>query len=156
MSNPMNDSPQPNCQLRVASRGEESIIAYVRHQRLEIGQALSFDEKYPGITALEAFVSAFAADIVNGMRVRARKQRLDISQMEGVVKVWLENPLAFLEVVGEQGTPAIQAIRLRLYVSTLETEDLIKVLLDQTLISSPLYLTLSKAAEVHVDFEIAI
>jgi hypothetical protein len=152
----MNESAQPNCQLRVASKEDESIIAYVRHQRLEIGQALSFDEKYPGITALEAFASAFAADIVNGMRHRARKQRLEISQVEGVVKVWLENPLSFLEVVGEEGTPAIQAIRLRLYVSTLETEGSIKALLDQTLVRSPLYLTLSKAAEVHVDFEVAI
>jgi hypothetical protein len=68
----------------------------------------------------------------------------------------LENPLSFLEVVGEEGSAAIHLLRLQLFISTLESEPVIRGLLDQTLARSPLYLTLSKAAKVQVDFQIAI
>jgi hypothetical protein len=152
----MSEAVPPTCQLRVASRKEDSIAAYVRQQRFEIGQPLTFDEQYSGITALETLAGAFAADIINGLRRRALKKRVEIRQIEGVVKVWLVNPLTFLEVVGEEGNASIESVRLQLYVSTLQPETAIRAFLDETLAHSPIYLTLFKATNVRVDFEIAI
>jgi len=156
VSKPMSEPAPLTCQLRVASTNDDSIAAYVRRHRLEIGQPLTFDEKYLGVTALETFAGAFAADIINGLRRRAKKRRLEVGEVEGVVKVWLENPLAFLEVVGETGTPSICLLRLQLYISTAEPEASVRVLLAETLARSPLYLTLSKAAKVEVNFQLAI
>src|SRR5215471_12593574 len=148
----MTDPDPPVCQLRVASARPGVMAAYVRHQQFELGLPLSFDEKYERISALEAFGGAFAADIINGLRIRAGKRRYDLSQIEGVVKVWLVNPLSFLQVIGEQGNAAIECLRLQLFVSTLESEAVVRELLKETLASSPLYLTLTKAAKVEVDF----
>ena len=146
----------PTCQLRIASTGAESVTAYARRHRWELGRPITFDEQYPSITALEAFSAAFAADIINGLRLRAKNQRVEIAQIEAVVKVWLRNPLTFLEVVGEGGDASIESLRLQLYVSTVDPEDVVRELLKKTMGCSPLYLTVSKAAQVHVDFEVAI
>jgi hypothetical protein len=152
----MSEPRPPTCQLRIATKGEDLVAGYIRRQRWEIGLPLTFDEEYSGITALDAFASAFAADIINGLRLRAKNQRVEILQVEAVVKVWLANPLTFLEVVGEQGDDSIESLRLHLYISTVEPEEVVRALLDKTLARSPLYLTLCKAARVQVDFEIAI
>lgn len=146
---------KPTCELRIASASENSAAVYIRQQRLEIGQTLSFDEKYSGITALEVFAGAFAVDIISGLLHRARKRRIQIDQIEALLKLWLRNPLTFLEVVGEDGDPSIESLLLELYVNTLEMETLVKALLDETLAHSPLFLTLRKAANVRVNFQIA-
>lgn len=151
----MSEAP-PTCQMRIASTGADLVTAYVRRQRWEIGRPITFDEQYSSITALEAFASAFAADIMNGLRLRAKNKRVEILQIEAVVKVWLRNPLAFLEVVGESGDASLDRLGLHLYVSTIEPEEALRGLLQKTLACSPLYLTLCKAAEVKVDFEVAI
>ena len=146
----------PTCQLRIASTGDELVTAYARRHRWEIGRPLTFDEQYPSITALEAFAGAFAADIINGLRLKAKAQRVEILQIEAVVKLWLRNPLRFLEVVGEGGDASIESLRLHLYISTVDPEEVMRELLNKTTGCSPLYLTLAKAAQVHIDFEIAI
>ena len=152
----MSETRVPSCQLRIATTSADLVTAYARRQSWEIGAPLTFDEQYSERTALETFASAFAADILNGFRLQAKKQRVEILQMEGLVEVWLTNPLAFLEVVGETGDASIQSLRLRLYISTLEPKDRVQMLLDKTLAHAPLYLTLCRAATVQVDFEIAI
>ncbi len=152
----MTQPAAPACQLRVASTAGDKVAAYVRGERFEIGAALTFDEKYRGVSALEALAGALAADVVNGLRLRARQRRLELGEIEGVVKLWLVNPLTFLEVLGEAGDPAIERLHLQLYLSTLEPESAIRELLDYTLTRSPLYLTLLKAAKVEVAFAIAI
>jgi hypothetical protein len=146
----------PVCQLRVVSTKPDVVAAYTRRHRFELGPPLTFDHNYEGISALEAFGAAFAADITNGLRARAKKRRRELSQVENVVKIWLVNPLSFLEVIGEQGNAAIQRLRLQIFVSTLEPETEMRRLLDETLACSPLYLTLTKAAEVQIDFQVAI
>jgi hypothetical protein len=146
----------PTCQMRIASTSADLVTTYARRQRWEIGRPITFDEQYSSITALEAFASAFAADIMNGLRLRATNKRVEILQIEAVVKVWLTNPLTFLEVVGESGDASIQRLHLQLYVSTVEPEEIVQGLLEKTLACSPLYLTLRKAAEVKIDLEIAI
>jgi hypothetical protein len=146
----------PVCQLRVASTSAGVAAAYIRRRRFEFGLPLTFDDHYEQISALEAFTGAFAAEIINGLRRRADKRRRELSQVEGVVKVWLENPLTYLEVIGEEGSPAIKRLRLQLFVNTLESEPVVRGLLDETLKRSPLYLTLLKASEVQVNFQIAI
>lgn len=150
------DRKAPACQIRFAASRKSAGTAYIRQRQLELGDPLSFDENYPGITALEAFGSAVAADIVNGLHLRAGKQRLDIQQIETVVKVWLQNPLAFIDVVGEEGDPRIESVRLDLYVNTLEPEASVRKLLDETLKHSPLHLTLQNAIAFDVNLQIVI
>lgn len=152
----MSEPTPPACQLRVHSENADKATAYARQQRLEIGRPHTFDEKYEGITALEAFAGALMADIINGLQLRARQRRIAIERIEGVVKVWLKNALTFLAVVGEEGDPSIESVTVQLYVSTLQTEMAVGALLEETLSRSPLYLTLCKAATVKVNFQVAI
>lgn len=152
----MNHPAAPACQLRVAATASDKVAAFIRGERFEIGAPLTFDDKYPGISALEALAAALAADVVNGLRLRASRRRLEVAEAEAIIKVWLVNPLSFLEVVGETGDPAIERIHLQLYLSTIEPESAIRELLKQTLARSPLYLTLSKAARLEVELAIAI
>jgi hypothetical protein len=152
----MNEPAPPTCQLRLAATSQDCVSAFIRQGQVEIGRPLTFDERYSGVTALEAFAGAFAADVINGLRLRAKNKRVEILQIEALVKVWLRNPLTFLEVVGESGDPSIQSLRLQLYVSTVESEEVVRALLDKTLERSPLFLTLCKAAEVQVNLELAI
>lgn len=152
----MSDSNPPACQLRVHSESADRATAFVRQQRLEIGRPLSFDEKYEGITAIEAFAGALMADIINGLQLRAKERRIEIERVEGVVKIWLKNALTFLPVVGEEGDPSVESASVQLYVSTLAPEEAVRSLLEETLARAPIYLTLRKAATVSVNFQVVI
>ena len=115
MSVPMPEPRPPTCQLRVASKNEDCVAAYIRRQRLEIGRPLTFDEQYPGITALEAFAGAFAGEVMSGLRLRARKRRIELGEVEGVVKVWLTPRIGFSVPFTE--TPKVWAVRTESAVS---------------------------------------
>lgn len=141
---------------RVTSRPDGRADVHVRKRSLEVGAPLSFDNAYDGVTAVEQLLGALGADLVNGLLVRARKRRVEIDSAEATVEATLNNPLMYLDVVGEQGTTAIEAISARVYVSTFAPEADIKTLWAEMLERSPLVNTLKGAVKLDLSFKIAI
>lgn len=115
---------------------------------------MQFDEEYRQITALEYFLGAVAADVVNGLQAQARTRRIDIDDVEALVNGELNNALTFLEVVGEEGHPGLEKLRIKVYVSSAENEEKVKLVWDETLRKSPLLNTLGTAINMELSIRV--
>lgn len=140
--------------LRVRTTGDGCATAYVRRHQFEVGAPLQFDAEYDRITALEYALGALGADLVNGLAARCRKQRLDVDHVEALVGGTLNNPLTYLDVVGEEGHPGLERITIRVYVSSADTRAAVQRVWEEVLARSPLARTL--AAAVRLDLTLMV
>jgi uncharacterized OsmC-like protein len=104
--------------LRVRATGTDQATVYARQHRFTVGVPVQFDEQYDQVTALEYALAALGADLVNGLRLAARRRRFALTDVEAVVTGALDNPLTYLGVVGEEGHPGLTRVTIRVYVST--------------------------------------
>jgi hypothetical protein len=124
--------------VRVAAGPDDRATAYARKESIALGAPLAFDEEYPRATALEHLLAAVGADVVVGLRLAARRRRLELDHVEAVVEGSLENPLVHLGVVGEEGTPRLDALVVKVYVDTLAAEAEVRRAWEEALARSPM------------------
>ena len=140
--------------VRVSARDRTSVAVYARKSRFEVGPPLAIDVEDERVSALEYLLGALGADLVAGMKTQCHKRRLEVDSVEAVVHGQLDNALVHLGVVGEEGHPGLSHATVKVYVETLEEEADIRVVWDQVVARSPLYQTLSAAAQL--DIELAV
>jgi hypothetical protein len=140
--------------VRVSASRPNQAVVFVRKHRYEVGLPLHFDEEYEQIAALEYVLGAVGADIVNGLQALARKRRLSLDHVEAVVQGELNNPLTYLDVVGEQGHPGLERVAIKVYVSSPEPEEQINQLWEDVLARSPLVRTFQKAVQLELNLSI--
>lgn len=140
--------------LRVRAAGEGRSTIYVRQHRLSAGEPLHFDEQYEGTTALEHLLGALGADLVGGLQVVARKQRVELNDVEAVVSGQLNNPLTYLGVVGEEGHPGLERATVTVFVSSPEPEESVRRAWEEMLRRSPVVHTLRPAVKLDLDMKL--
>jgi hypothetical protein len=129
---------------------------YARTQRFDVGLPLSFDAEYGAVTALETVLGAIGADLACGIRRLAATKRLVVDDVEAVVQAELSNPLVHLGVVGEEGSPAMKRISIKLYLGSLEDEAALRRIFDEVVARSPLIQTFEKAVELELELRIVM
>jgi uncharacterized OsmC-like protein len=122
----------------------------------EVGAALPFDVEEPRVTALEYLLGALGGDLVGGFRALAKKRRLAVDDVEATVEATLVNALTHLGVIGETGDPGIERVTIRVHVATLEPEDAVRAVWNETARRSPLLTTLGRAAIVDVAVTVTV
>lgn len=115
-----------------------------------MGAPIHFDDKYPWITALEYTLGALGAELVNGFAELARRKRLEVDHLEAVVHGELNNPLVHAGVVGAQGHAGLEWIGLRLFVGSLEDEEVVRAVWNEVLERSVLARTLKNAVRLEI------
>ena len=140
----------------MSARGQKTSTVFARTRRFEVGVPLSFDAEYGETTALETVLGAIGAELAGGIQQLARIRRLAVDDVEAVVQVELENPLVHLGVVGEEGSPAMKRISIKVYVGSFEEEAELRALWDDVLARSPLIKTLEKAVELELEMRIVM
>src|SRR5690349_6576472 len=103
--------------LRVTAGEPDLARVAIRRQQFVVGRPIEFDHSAPRIAALEYALGSVGAEIVNGLRLFASRRRVEIDAIEAVVTADLENPLAYLEVIGETGRAVLQWIHIKVFVS---------------------------------------
>jgi hypothetical protein len=141
---------------RVSSRDEETSSVVVRQHRYQVGSPVRFDQEYPGVTSLEQVLGALGADVVSSLRIVARRRRVEIDNVEATVEGELNNPLVHLAVVGEEGHPGLERVRIKVYVSTLATREDLGGVWEEALRRSPLVCTFRNALDLQMDFKIVL
>jgi hypothetical protein len=120
--------------LRITAPDPDVARVSVGRRQFSIGRPLEFDEMSPRIAAIEYALGAVGGEVVNGLRSFADRRRLPIDAVEAVVTGELENGLAYLEVIGEQGEPRITRIHVKVFAATGDdgaTRALFKQMLDR-------------------------
>lgn len=140
----------------MASTSRDHATAYARRHRFDVGDALQFDEEAPYVSALEYVLGALAADLVMGLRRSARRERVELDQIEAVVKGSVDNPLAYLRVVGEEGHAGLVRATVKVYTSSTEPTERVALLWKDVLAHSPLVRTLAPSVELALEHEVVI
>lgn len=114
--------------LRVTSTdGRTARVSSGRHQFV-VTRPLTFDVEADGLSALEYTLGALGGELVTGLRELGRRRRVNLEALEAVVTGELNNPLTYLEVVGEEGDAALSRVQMKLYVSSSEPAATIEAL----------------------------
>ena len=109
---------------RVSSTEPGTTKIFVRKQRLIVGDPVSFDSEYDGLTSLELVLGALGADIAGGLQALAKRRRLELDNVEVLVEGTLNNPMMWLGVIGEEGSTAIETISAKVYIGTIEEDEI--------------------------------
>jgi hypothetical protein len=136
--------------LRVTAPDPAAARVSVGRRQFSIGQPLEFDEASPHVAAIEYALGAIGGEVVNGLRVFADRRRLPIDAVEAVVTGELENGLAYLEVVGEQGQPTLARIHVKVYAASPDGPAT-RALFERMLERLPLVCTLRAAVVLTID-----
>ena len=139
--------------LRVTAHESEIARASVRNQQFAIGRPLELDGASPRISALEYALGALAGEVVNGIRQFAWRRRVDVEHAEALVTADLADALAYLEVVGEEGSPRLARVRVKVFVASGD-QTAVRTLWDDLLDRLPLLGTFRAA--VPVDLELTV
>jgi hypothetical protein len=143
---------EPRWSLRVTATEPEAAHVVARRQQFVVGRPIHFDAHYEHVTALEYVLGALGAEIVNGLRVFASRRRLEIDDVEAVVHGELDNPLAYLEVIGEEGHAGLARVLVTVYVASPHGEEALRALWTDARERLPLVRTFSAARLLDVEF----
>ena len=136
--------------LRVtAPRAEDARVSVGRRQ-FSIGRPVEFDDASPHVAAIEYALGAVGGEVVNGLREFARRRRFVIDAVEALVTGELQNGLAYLEVIGENGRPRIRRIAIKVFVASMD-EMATRALFDEMIERLPLISTLRETVDLDVD-----
>ena len=140
--------------VRVRAESRKASRALARNHSFRVGAGLSFEPSDELPSALEHLLAALASDLLTTFQTFARRRRIIVDNAEISLNCHLENPLVHLGVIGEEGTPAVKTIQGVMYVSAeaKSDEDLTDAW-DETLLRSPIYATLSRAASIDIRFQ---
>jgi hypothetical protein len=139
--------------LRVSATERGQATVFTRQHQFRVGAPVHFDRAYEAVSALEYVLGAIGADLVNGLQSRARKRRVAIEQVEAVVEGELNNPLTYLEVIGEAGHPGLEKVRVKVYLASPEAEAALQQLWQETLATSPLVRTFQAALQLELSLQ---
>jgi hypothetical protein len=147
----MTDYNEMKWSVRVSARDRQGAAVYVRKNRFDVGTPLTFDVEDERTSAFEYLLGPVGADLVAGMKELCHRRRLEVDSVEALVQGELDNALAHLDVVGEDG---LAGLAIKVFVETLEEEGDIRKVWDEMLARSPLYATFSSIARFDLELQI--
>src|SRR5215831_3667449 len=103
--------------LRVTAPGPASARVSVGRRQFAIGRPVEFDDASPHVAALEYALGAVGGEVVNGLREFAHRRRVELDDVEALVTGQLQHGLAYLEVVGEVGSPRLDRVAIKVFAS---------------------------------------
>jgi OsmC-like protein len=139
------------CRLRITTTDSDTSRVLVRRHQFAVGRPMDFDADSAHIAAVEYALGALGAEIVSGLRVFAKRRRIELDGVEAVVDGEVENPLAYLEVVGESGYPGLSGVSIKVYVASPRDEETLRQLWHETLERLPLVRTFSRAMKFSIE-----
>jgi hypothetical protein len=143
------------CTLRVTTSGADEARVSTRRQQFAVGRPMEFDDAAPRIAAIEYALGAIAGEVVNGLRDFASRRRIDIEHVEAVITGELEHGLTYLEVVGEEGRPAITRVHVKVFVASTD-ESGVRRLWPVLLERLPLFCTLRSAFPIDLELTMTL
>lgn len=138
--------------MRVRSTGNLKSTVYCRNFSWNLGQPASFKDKDAHPCAVEALLGALGASLSTGFATDCAREGLEVDDIEITVRGRLRNILAHMGL--EQGDPAFASIEAKCFASTMEDEDRVRRVWDQTVARSPIAATLAKALPLNLKFAV--
>lgn len=152
----MNDYSEVKWSVRVSAKDRQGASVYARKRRFDVGTPLAFDVEAERTSAFEHVLGAIGADLAAGMKELCHRRRLEVDSVEVLIAGELDNALAHLGVVGEEGHPGLSTLAIKVFVETLEEEDDVRKVWEQMLERSPLYRTFSALVPIDLQLQVVM
>lgn len=151
------DSVQWSVRVLLAPGSQATALAYLRDHTLRIYSSVSFKPSGdPAPSALETLLAALGGELLSVFISRANRANLTVDALEATVRGSLENPLVAAGVIGEEGSPALAAVEVTLYIASPDPEATLQTILNATLTTAPVYATLSRACPITVTLKLTL
>lgn len=89
---------------------------FTNKDKLEIYDELSFDSEFSQNTSVDFFISGIMSGIILSISKGLTKKGFKFDDLEISSKVFLENPLSYLDVKGCENPPKISKIEFKIYI----------------------------------------
>jgi uncharacterized OsmC-like protein len=151
------ESVQWSARVRLTPGSDAPAVAYLRDHSVRISSPVSFKPSGDAApSALETLLAALGAELATGFAARARRSGRILDALEVTVRASLQNPLVAAGVIGEEGSPALAAAQMTLYVASPEPESALEEILHAALAAAPVYATLSRACPIIVTLKLTL
>lgn len=154
--NDIYESKYHDIRYRAILSKNEVVSVYTQNDSLEICSEFDFDTESDAKNSINYFVSSIAAGFLHSISRIAKKNNIDIEELETKVNVILENPLSYLLVKGYDDEPKIAKISLDIYLYSYEDEELVLNLCKQALEKNILYQSIKNSIEIELRFQLIL
>jgi hypothetical protein len=138
--------------FRGTSNDLSSVKIYTNKSNFQIEKQISFDSEYKEISSIEYFAGSILSSILLTLLEQSKKKGSIIEEIEGVLKLSLENPLSLVGVKGYNEEPIIRKITVTVFLfvdlDDNDFDDFCFTLLKK----SPIYNTLKRSMQLDVIF----
>jgi TusA-related sulfurtransferase len=138
--------------LRIRATGHLKSTVYCRNFAWDSGQPASFEEKDAHPCGVEQLFGALGAALCSGYATECSMAGLEVDDIEITVRGRLHNVLAHLGL--EDGDPAVSAIDIKCFASTLDDPALAEAAWNRAVSRSPVAATLAKATILNIKFSV--
>jgi hypothetical protein len=140
--------------VRVVGIDADESRAYARNHAFGVGRAASFRDTDREPAGVELVLAALGGDLASGCHGEAARRGIEIEALEVTLGCRLDNPLQHLAVMGETGSPGLASLTGTLYVTAAAPDAALASVWQHVLDHSPLFVTLSRAVNVVLEFRI--
>lgn len=139
--------------FRGTSNDLSSVKIFTNKNSYEVEKQISFDSEYEQISSLEYFAGSVLSSIILALLEQSKKRDSIIEEIEGVLTLSLENPLALLGVRGYDEEPFINKMTATVYLYADLEDDDFSDFCYSALNHSPVYNTLKRTMDFDVVFK---
>jgi len=130
-----------------------AVKVYTNKNSFVTEKQISFDSEYEQISSVEYFAGSVLSSVMLTLLEQSKKKGSIIEEIEGVLKLSLENPLSLLGVRGYDEEPYIRKITMTVYLFAELEDDEFDEFCFHALKKSPIYNTLKKSMELEIQFK---
>ncbi len=104
--------------MRVRTDRKGSARGYAGKGSLELGTRLSFSEADDRFDPLRALLLSLCAELAGRLTAEMARARAVLDDLEMVARLWLDDPMAAIGVVGAPGDGRVRRIEVSAFAST--------------------------------------
>jgi uncharacterized OsmC-like protein len=149
-------APSPSWTVRVQAGDTKTAAARAGRSSFVIEGQASFGDGGAHPCAVEYLLGALGGDLVCGFRTQAARRGIEVDSLELSITGRLNNALAHVGVIGEDGHAGIEAIDGTLFVSAEAGDADMAEIWRATLGHSPLVQTLQRCVELSLEVKLTL
>lgn len=138
--------------FRTVVNSKNIVKIFTEKSSIEVDSEINFDIEASEKSSINYFASSIIGGILHNLIFRARKNGIDIYDLEAKINIQIENPLTILAVRGYEQEPKIKKCAIKVYLYSEIDEDELINFCKRTLNGSLIFNTLKNAIDINVKF----
>ena len=128
------------------------IKVFTEKDVIEVESEMDFDMEASYKSSINYFIASIVGSIMKSMAENGKKENINITEFESVIKIKLENPLTLLGVKGYTDEPRISTCDIKLYMYADVEDEMLTEFCENNLSKCLIYNTLKDSVKFNIKF----